>query len=101
MTREDLKSLAIGALVGLALLAGVLSYVDRREPAPPLAQPSVPSLIPPACDGSCMRCRPQSVKPFAVVCPYCRNRILATPSPTGDSVGEAVGATVTPKAATK
>jgi hypothetical protein len=55
---------------------------------PPPTQPSVPSPISPACDGRCAR--PTPPRPFRIVCPYCRNPLVATPPETGE-VGTVVG----------
>lgn len=75
-------------LAAAVFVVGTL-YLFGPKPAPvPVAQPSVPSLIPPPCDGRCSR--PTVPRPFKVVCPYCRNQLLATPPETGE-VGTVVG----------
>lgn len=57
-----------------------------RQPSP-YVQPSVPSLIPPNCDG---RCNPaMASKPFNVVCPHCRSTFSVQPSATGAVAGAA------------
>ena len=75
------------ALCAVCLLAYTFSLAGQsRLPALPLAQPSVPSLIPPPLSCLCGTTR-AITRPINVTCPYCRNSFSIQPSATGELTG--------------
>lgn len=94
MDKSFVEKLGYAALVAVAVVLGFLLRSPADASRAPVAQPSVPSLVPPHCDGSCRS--PQVARPYTVACPYCRNRLTVTPPRAGE-VGEVTKAEAGPK----
>ena len=87
MSMFELKSIGIGLLLAFAVMFAGKQFVS--QPSPFMVQPSVPSLMPPPLSCLCGTTK-QSIRPFSVACPYCRNTLTVQPSATGDSIGATI-----------
>lgn len=84
--------IAFTVIFATALAGGgaLISYVALVTRPAPIAQPSVPSLIPPPLSCLCGTTR-AIIRPLNVTCPYCRNTFPVQPSgQTGQVVGDVV-----------